>query len=194
MEEKQLSHEESFLVIQRMINQAKNNVSENGHLYLFWGWVIFFCSLLHFIVLEFDIIEHSERVWMLAWAGIIYQVFYIVKAGKKERVKTYASEITGYIWLAFAPAVIIITLHIAKNHAWHTFSAIIPVLYATPTFLSGVVLRFKPLIVGGIACWLLSLVSLFVPLQYHLLLLAIAVIVAWIVPGYILKKQYQSVK
>jgi hypothetical protein len=194
MKEEQLSHEESFQVIQRMINLAKNSISENGHLYLFWGWVIFACSLLHFIVLQFNLMDHSERIWMLSWAGILYQAYYMIRTKKKERVKSYTSEIAGYIWLAFAPTVIIISLHIAKNHAWYIFSAIIPVLYATPTFLSGVVFRFKPLMAGGIACWLLSIASLFVPLQYHLLLLAIAVFVAWIIPGYILKKQFQSPK
>ncbi|MBI2731398.1 MAG: hypothetical protein HYX40_11730 [Sphingobacteriales bacterium] len=194
MPQENFSPEQSLQVIQRMINLAKNRVSENGHLYLFWGWVIFACSILQFIVLQFNLMDHSERIWMLSWAGIIYQVFYIIRTKKKEGAKTYTSEITGYIWLAFAPTVIIISMHIAKNHAWYIFSAIIPVLYATPTFLSGVVLRFKPLIAGGIACWLLSITSLFVPLQYHLLLLAIAVFVAWIIPGYILKKQFQSPK
>jgi hypothetical protein len=66
-------------------------------------------------------------------------------------------------------------------------------LYGMPTFLSGITLRFKPLIYGGIACWLLSIIACFTPYQFHLLLLGLAVIIAWIVPGYILKARFKKI-
>jgi len=66
-------------------------------------------------------------------------------------------------------------------------------LYGMPTFLSGITLRFKPLVYGGIACWLLSIVACFIYYQFHLLLLAVAVIIAWIIPGYILRARYKKI-
>ena len=65
-------------------------------------------------------------------------------------------------------------------------------LYGMPTFLSGITLRFRPLIYGGIACWLLSIIACFINYEFHLLVLALAVVIAWVIPGYILRARYKK--
>jgi hypothetical protein len=61
-----------------------------------------------------------------------------------------------------------------------------------PTVLSGVILQFRPLIVGGACCWLLSVGATFIPYDYQLLMLAAAMIVAWIIPGYLMRIKYRK--
>jgi hypothetical protein len=63
-----------------------------------------------------------------------------------------------------------------------------------PTFLSGILLRFRPLVIGGIGCWVLSVLAGYIDYDYQLLLLAAAMIIAWIIPGYILRYRYQQQK
>jgi hypothetical protein len=65
-------------------------------------------------------------------------------------------------------------------------------IYGVPTFLSGIILRFKPLVWGGVSCWLLSVLSVIIPVEYHLLLVSAAMIVAWIVPGYLLRAKHKK--
>jgi hypothetical protein len=65
-------------------------------------------------------------------------------------------------------------------------------LYGIPTFLSGVVMQFKSLKIGGIACWILALLSAFISPVYGLLLLAAGMVAAWIIPGYLLRKKYNE--
>lgn len=65
-------------------------------------------------------------------------------------------------------------------------------LYGIPTFLSGVIMRFTPLKVGGICCGILAMASSYIHNEYILLLLAAAVIAAWIIPGYILKNRFKK--
>ena len=43
MDTEKLSEQESLTIISNMINKAKGEFSENGHLYLLWGWVILIC-------------------------------------------------------------------------------------------------------------------------------------------------------
>jgi hypothetical protein len=59
--------------------------------------------------------------------------------------------------------------------------------------VSGVVIKFKPLIIGGIGCWLLSIGTLFISYDYQLLMLSAAMVVAWIIPGYLLRAKYKKV-
>ena len=65
-------------------------------------------------------------------------------------------------------------------------------MYGSPTFISGVAIRFLPLKIGGIVCWGLAFIAKFTADIYVLLLLALAVLAAWIVPGYLLKAKYKN--
>ncbi len=78
-DEKAITPRESIQLIESMINRAKDRFSENGHLYLLWGWVILICSIVHFILLEFIRYEKHYLIWMLTWVVVIYQIIYLVK-------------------------------------------------------------------------------------------------------------------
>jgi FtsH-binding integral membrane protein len=194
--EENFSPQQSLQLIQSMIDKAKNHFSENGHLYLLWGWVVFFCSVVHFVLLKFVQYEKHYLIWMLTWGAALYQMVYLAKRKKQERVKTYAEHITGYVWLTFVVSMFLMGFVLARGgNAGHYYTLINPVflaLYGIPTFLSGIILQFRPLIIGGIVCWLLSVAGTFVPYEYQLLLLSTAMIVAWIIPGYILRSRFKK--
>ena len=61
-----------------------------------------------------------------------------------------------------------------------------------PTFLSGVILKSYALKIGGVFCWLLAILSVFINPEFQSLLITIAVVVAWIIPGYILKENLKK--
>ncbi len=190
MQSENFSPKESLLLIDNMINQAKNRFSENGFLYLMWGWLIFFCSIGHFILIKMNWVKHPEIIWASCWLAVIFQIFYLLRRKKKETVKTYSENIIGFVWMSFGFTMGIISVIVAKTENWEIVNSLILMLYGTPTFLSGVVMQFKPLKIGGIICWLLAILSVFVSSIYVLLLLATAVIAAWIIPGYLLRAKY----
>ena len=51
--EAELSPQQSFELIERMINKVKDRFNDNGHLYLLWGWTVLICSIAQFILLHF---------------------------------------------------------------------------------------------------------------------------------------------
>jgi len=190
--EKQMSEAESLSIISGMINRAKNRFSETGHLYLLWGWVILVCCITQFVSLQYFNYEKGYQVWFLTWLAVIYQFIYLAKTKKREKVKTYTDEIMGFVWLTFMICGVVMVFILIKLKVFVAINPLILVLYGMPTFLSGIILKYKPLIFGGISCWVLALLSPLVPLEYHLLLLACAVIAAWIIPGYLLRSKYKK--
>lgn len=193
------SAEESLLLINTMIAKAKNNFAENGHLYLLWGWVVFVCGLLEFVLLHFFNYREHYQVWMITWLVFIYQIFYLRKLDKQKSVKTYYNEVIGYVWTSFVAAMFLLGFAITSTSSifpkyYQLFTPCILVMYGIPVFLSGILLRFKPLIIGGIGCWLLSLAAsislVTLSYQYQLLFIPAAMLVAWIIPGYIMRKKY----
>lgn len=190
--EKELTPTESMAIIEDMINKAKSNYSDDSTLYLLWGWVIFICSIGHFILLQTNLIKYPEYIWVLTWGAIIYQIYYILKKEKKKKVKSYTDEIVGYVWMGFGFTMFFISIIIGNQNNWITLYPIILFMYGTPTFISGVAIRFLPLKIGGIVCWGLAFIAKFTADIYVLLLLALAVLAAWIVPGYLLKAKYKN--
>jgi hypothetical protein len=196
MPQENISGNESLALIESMINKAKNQFSENGHLYLLWGWAVLICSIAQFILIYYVHSGKHSYVWFATWVLLIYQVFYIRRKKRQQKARTYTDEIIGFVWLAFFILMCLFGFQYAINfdpdkYYGFIFPAFL-VLYGMPTFLSGVILKFKPLILGGIYCWALSVAAGFIPAKFHLLLLASAMIAAWIIPGYLLRKRFKN--
>jgi hypothetical protein len=195
MADENFSPEQSLQVIQSMIEKAKNQFSENGHLYLLWGWVVFICSVAQFVLMKIVHYEKHYLVWMACWLAVIYQFVYLSKKNKRMKVRTYADHIIGYVWITFFILMVLFgfLFGLQNNEEYFKFISIIFLaLYGMPTFLSGILLRFRPLVIGGIGCWVLSILTNFIDYDYQLLMLAAAMVIAWIIPGYILRSNYQK--
>jgi hypothetical protein len=186
---------QSLQLIESMINKAKNQFSENGHLYLLWGWVVFICSVIHFILLHIFHFQMAFLVWMFTWVVLIYQAIYISRRKKKLKVTTYTHDILRYVWLTFIITMFLTGFIISRGeveNGYRLLNILFLALYGIPTFLSGVIIRLKALTIGGICCWILCVIATFVPYDYQLLLISAAMVVAWIIPGYLLQAKYKK--
>jgi len=195
MTDEKFSPEDSLLLIGTMINRAKNKFGENGHLYLIWGWAVLVCSLTQFVLLNYTDFEQHYLVWASMWLVVIYQFFYFRRQKKKVVIKAYTDEIIGIVWLTFVVLMFLFGFLFGKLMGESYYQVINPAflaLYGMPTVISGRILRFVPLIVGGVCCWMLAILSVFTAYEYQLLLLAVAVIAAWIIPGYLLRQKYHK--
>lgn len=190
MDNEKLEPVQSLQLIESMINKAKNRFSENGHLYLLWGWVVLICSLGQFAAIKWNLLEHPEWVWGLTWVALLYQTVYLVRQKKKLRVSTYTDEILKAIWVVFLVCGVLLAWVVGRLGDWKTMYSLILMIYGIPTVLSGTVLRFKPLIWGGILCWVLCIISIYLSFIYILLLISLAVIAAWIIPGYLMQQKF----
>lgn len=190
-ENKPFTPQESLQLIEDMINRARNKFGENGHLYLLWGWAILFCSMAHFLLWQFKVIAYPQMIWLLTLAAMIYQVVYLVKRKKQQKVRTYTDDILGYVWLVFVICMFLILFVMIKKGAFDRMYPLFLVLYGMPTFLSGKILKVRVLATGGICCSIISVVATFIDLKFQLLLISLAVITAWIIPGYALQAKYK---
>jgi hypothetical protein len=190
------SPQQSLQLIESMINRAKDKFAEDGSMYLIWGWLVFMCSLLQFILLHIFQYPHHYIVWLATIPVFIYQYFHFSKKQKQQNVVTYTDYIIGFVWITFAIVIILLGFLIGFLTTGEYYTHIIHILlavYGMPVFLTGVIVRFKPLIIGGIACWILCIISTFIKIyDYQFLLIPVAMLVAWIIPGYLLRAKYKQ--
>lgn len=191
-EEKELTQQESIILITSMINKARNQFGENGFLYLLWGWVVLFCSLFQFVSVNYFNFHEGNYIWILTWVLIIYQIFYLRKRKRTQPARTYMDETQGWVWIAFVICLFLMLFICGRAGQDELIGSFILLLYGIPLFLSGSLLRFPPLMWGGVAAWILAGVSSFVPAEYHTLLVAVSLIVGWIIPGYLLRARFKQ--
>jgi hypothetical protein len=186
--ETKLTEQQSLKIIQEMIATSKNNLKDNSFFYLLWGWLVLFASLLHFSFLQINW-EYAWIPWpILMSIGAIVSTIAGIRLGKKAKVISHVDKMIMYLWWSFLVVIFLILFMMGfQKMQWQTTHSLIIIMYGMGTFVSGGVLKFKPLIIGGIACWIIAVISFFTTPQYVLLLIALSIIIAYLIPGYMLK-------
>jgi hypothetical protein len=186
-EEKVMTGEESLKIISEMINKTKFDIRQGSFYLLFWGWLIFACSLSEFLLLKFTDVIHHYYVWLLVIPGVFVSMLYGFITGRKAKVRTYTGMLYMWIWLGFFISATV--LFIVHSKSMYTVAPYILLMAGLPTFISGFLIRFKPLIAGGICFWVITLVIYFVgPVSYSLGT-SVAMLFGYLIPGYMLKNR-----
>lgn len=192
MEQKPLTEKESLELIASMISKAKNSYIDSGVGPLYWGSLITFCSLMNYaeVTLQFNI---GFDIWLLALFALIPQIFYGIRSRKQKKFRAHDESGMNFIWSTFAICMFLLTFYSNVAHPAHA-TALYMMVYGIPTFITGGIRKFKPMIIGGIVCWVCSLASLYTRYPDTLLLMALSSISAWLIPGIILRRRYLKLK
>ncbi|MBP6977153.1 MAG: hypothetical protein PHD61_11260 [Bacteroidales bacterium] len=176
-------------LIYEMIENSKAQIKENAFFYLLWGWLVLIASLTHFILMKLGH-YHSFWVWpIIMTAGMVISVIAGIRMGKRSTYRTHVDTAIIYLWLGFFfLLLVVLSFAIFGLIPWHIMNALIIAMYGLGTFVSGGILRFRPLIIGGICSWIISLGVFFVPGEYMLLLVALSIIIAYLIPGYMIRR------
>ena len=195
IKDKELSPEESMQIITQSLSNFKRNYREKSDYVLLWGYVIALASLTHFAVLRYLISNenytHISLISYLIWGGfvlggIILQFFKVARS--KDRTLTVSQLDRHYrlLWYVAATAIFIIAFICLKFEIYP--APFILTIIGFTTMTSGLFIRFKPLIIGGIIFFAFSILMAFVVNEYQLLLNTIAIVAGYIIPGYMLRK------
>jgi Flp pilus assembly protein TadB len=203
MEEKKLSGLESLAIIEQMINTAKNEHREKGEGWLLWGWLLFVSSLLSAVLIQINKSQFVGWVWTGMTVIVIFAFIYELVTKKKKIVKTYVEELlekfsTGFLisLLTIITATsIIANFNKGRNHADNIAFAFgyFFILYAFWMYIHGSAIRFRPLIIGAAVNWVAAItIFLIKDFKYVMIISAIAVLIGYLIPGYLLRNQYKK--
>ena len=190
--EKQLTEQQSLELITRMINKAKDDYKETGVGALMWGSVVTVCSLVSFAN-YYQRWPWADYIWFLTLIAVVPQVIISVRENRRLKYKTYNYDAMGGIWISFGISIFLLSFFASSFNVPNGYSLFL-ILYGIPTFATGFARRFPPMIIGGIACWIFAIVSMYVTFPYAMLLTAAAAFISWFIPGMILRKRYLKSK
>jgi hypothetical protein len=183
-----LSAQESFGIITGMINEAKGHIRQNSFYYLLWGWTVTLAHLGMFILFQTGY-EHPYITWAITVPAWIVTLIRVFTSERKKKVRTHFDSISVWLWLSFG-----VSIFSLASFGWKLNYQLTPVILlvtAIPTVVSGVILKFTPLKIGGFIFWLAGIISFLLPMEFQSLAGAVAIICGYLIPGYMLKSQKQ---
>lgn len=214
-----MSEQESLSIIHEMIQRVKSDYHESGTSALLWGSVVGIAGIVSFLERHFGF-SIGFDIWLIVLLAIIPQVIIAIREGKKKKFKSYTDIATDAVWITFGITIFGLifygnivpgaTEHIISGEGWglvkhfssgnqpdEKISPFIPslgsvflLIYAFPTLVTGITEKCRPMVIGAVICYILFVISCFTVSEYDMLFAGIAGIAAWLIPGFILRKNY----
>lgn len=218
MEEPKMTGQESLQLITQMIQTAKAGFHETGVSAILWGSVVAIAGLVSFAENRWNF-SIGFDIWLVVLAALIPQVFISFRENRGKKVVSHQEVFMDAVWLVYGISIFTLIFYLnvipgetekmlaqegkellIKTTADGTIKSFAPftpssnslflILYAMPTMATGIANKFRPMLIGGILCYVLFLISCFTSSTYDFLLNGIAGIVNWLVPGLILYNRH----
>lgn len=185
-ENENLSAQQSLDIITAMIRQAKGNVSSNSFYFLLWGWTIALANLGVFIMIRYTDVANPTVAFSITILSAIISFIYGARQSKRATSRTILDAVNMWIWIGYA--ITCFTIVAFGNKTNWQINPILITMASVPTFVTGIMLRFKPLMFGGAALWIFGIVLFNISGDLQFLVASIAITLGYLVPGYMLRK------
>jgi hypothetical protein len=186
IEDKPLSPLESLEVITNAIRKTKDNFKENSSYFMLWGWLIAIASLSFFVLHQYTAFKYYFLPFpVLVAPGIVITLTWYFKKRSVSQTETYSDYFFSRLWLVLGMGFIaVVFVSVSQKIPPFLYTLVIA---AIGTLASGLAVKFKPLIIGGVLFFAAAIVGVYLPDAYKPLLTGAAIVAGYLVPGYLLK-------
>jgi hypothetical protein len=196
MEEKEISEQESLLLIQQMIHTAKREQKDDGRGWIIWGWMLFLASTFTVFNLRFHWFG-TYFFWNMfggfTLVAMLYQIIVFLFFKKSEKVKTYTKDLFDKLNTGFFISLMFIIVGMNIGISPMIGFPLLVNLYAFWILIYGSALNFKPSMIAAYVVWAIGFAALFVKtFEWVMLLHGAAVLFGYIIPGHIANRQFKN--
>ncbi len=187
-----LTPEQSLRLIDETIREAKRSFQKVHFYFLLWGVLFATAGIVSFILMQIGTPLYWG-VWpVMGIIGGIVAGVYGSRQGRKQGATTTMDRVHKWLWTANTITIILLLVGLVTRGV--DPNPYILVLVGMPTFISGALMRFLPLMLGGILFWAIGLTSFFVLQEYSSLVFSGAIVLGYIVPGLLLKNEENGLR
>lgn len=189
MEDKTLNSVESIELIQRMITATRDRFTRGGgNFFLIWGYTTLCFAVAITLLSHLTTAHHLHYLW---WGipGVGTLLSLVALRRQKEstpRVHTFVDRCIACVWLTVGTVAVLYPL-VGLINPMANF-ILIPteaLLMSIGAILTGLIIRFRPITIGGVVALVLGFAMFFFD-EWYLYLFMAMLIFAIIIPGHIL--------
>lgn len=186
--DKEITPEESLLLITKTIEETKKRFMENGHIMILWGVLTFIVFSSQYILVLLGLHTKFDIIWtvILFPLGAIYSFIYIRKKMKKLPA-TLLTRVIGTMGWAMGLNLMILGFLFGQQLG-DALAPVFLILLALSMIVIGASIKFKPVFIGGLLLNLIGLGSFFLTRDYHGFSMILGAVVGMIIPGILLNK------
>ena len=183
---------QSLRVIKEMIHVSKKKIKSDGILLIVWGYAMSINSLINYLNHTLFltnrthiILEYMDLV--LPFTALLFTIFYIFI--RRKKATTYIGLSLRYVWVSLFLSLMLINLVVINVLDQVNFTLQYPlflVIIAFAIVTTGIILRYRLIIIGGIIFGALAYVCSYLALRDQNLISAIAWFIALVIPGHIM--------
>ena len=183
---------ESLQVIRTMIDKTRHDISLQSPYFLLWGWFTFAGCIGQFLLHVVFEYKHHYFVWFITIPCILISRYMSSRNKSRAMAKTYVNESMTFVWTGIGLSVVVLSILFIKLGFQYCFPFFI-LFYGMGAFISGKILHFQPLIVGGIISWCLAALAIWVDFDFQALFAAASVLFSYIIPGYLIARNPKTI-
>ena len=179
------SSRDQIEAIASVINNTRENLKPLSINFIFWACLVIVMSLFNYAFPS--LIASTQYGDVLFWTvlpliGMILNIYYNIKYRNKTGYETYLNRVIKIIWGVFNLSWIYI---IALSFTIKSFHPVPPILFLLGMMLiiTGLIIKFKPITLGGIFLTIFTFYLNFNPGINLLLVNIIGVSLGMLVPG-----------
>ena len=181
-----LTPEESLLLITKTIEHTKKKFRESGHIYIFWGTLIFVVTVIQFFLLRTGSeIGTGFPALVYPLGGIYTYIHYRRKSKGDKWPRTLIGSVLQTLGILLGLNFMVLGFAFWSDLG-NSLIPIFLIFLAFWTIITGISIRFSPLIIGGIVVNLIGFAAFYIDWHYHFLLLTAAAFIAFLIPGILL--------
>ena len=186
-----LSNEKILEIIHQMINQAKSNITDNGLHWLLWGIMLFIASVSTYLFIDMGS-ANIFLAWNIFGAVTIIILVYDTFRPRKKLARTYIDDLMKMVDIAFFVSMFVIIISINVAVRPNEGFGFMLMIFAFLMLVKGGAIRSRSLKVGAAVNWA-GAIAIFInkEFKYDMLIMAAAVLIGYIIPGFLLRSQYK---
>jgi len=186
---------EEIQLIKQMVEKSKKATAESWQYFSTWGILIILAIAGNYILAFLEVFQWIWANWIAFMIiGVLYSLFHLGKKEKSRGATTYSQIAVGYLCFACGIALMLggFVFPVLELYSYGVIPVIISMVIGIMLFVMGGIYEWTLLKWGGVIWWLGCVAMIFVPWQYRTLLCIPLIIFGYLVPGLILRSQYQK--
>lgn len=187
MEDKVLTEKESLDLISQMIRNTRSRLEDNSGIpFLIWGYT----TVIVAVIVWSLVTTSGNYLWHWLWfaipvfGGTLWLLHNKKQLNNRSRVITFVDRAISHVWMVFGIASFMISII--------SFLTYIPILFIVlltmgmATAITGLIIRFKPIIFSGFIGILFSPLCVIVRDTSSILIFAAVFVLMMVIPGHML--------
>jgi len=187
MQDRPIDEKESLALIAQMIQNTQQKLElGSGRIFLSWGYITIFTTIAVWLALRITNNPHWNYLWFaIPVCGL---PFIILRKRNNLGVRTYIDKIIKQVWIVLGLTGFLLSALSIFNVMWSfPILFIIILIMSIGSILTGLIIEFKPLVIGGILAILIGAVHYLIKIyDVKMLTFALAFLVMDVIPGHML--------